>query len=89
MFGSQVINAAPGTVQQARNLTVGTGVEPLRDSFPEVEPGRFVAWCWTGKKDATTFSWVVQSGRKPIFVAPLGGPDAPAGDPVPGPPIIP
>jgi hypothetical protein len=88
-LGYQVINAAPGTVGQARLLTIGTGVQPGRDAFPHFSDANTVAWCWT-RKDGVLTAWVIRPDGKPVQFAIIGDTDHPATDPpAPGPPVIP
>jgi hypothetical protein len=81
-FGKRFLNAAPGTVAEARVWETENG--HLVDAFAGASPRAVTAWCWVNKP-AFYLDYAVRSGSQPVLIGGIGGDIARA--PKPGPPV--
>ncbi len=87
-FGARALNAAPGTVNEARSLTAGPeSFQGHKDAFRGARPHAVIAWCWLGHPGLYK-SYAVTQGFAPVLMGTIGGAVITA-PPAAGPPVIP
>ena len=76
-------SSEPGTLDEARGWTVGTGVQPLETALAETSGSSFIAWCWFDTGGYYESMIADESGHSVSSGITSNGP------PPPGPPDVP